>query len=119
MDDFEFDLAMARLPCATIPDGIPPAPVPPLSYFPPCGLDPRTSNPSTLNCRSADFNVTDDATLKGVDQQSVTSLNGVRVTDTIMSLVPTMATLKYCIRCLKLSVPAPHEYSTPSTVDDA
>lgn len=69
MDDFEFDLAMARLPMNTIPD---------------------------------DFDITDDKNLKNVDQQSVTSLNGVRVTDTIMTLVPTMATLKFAIRALKL-----------------
>ncbi|EKX37771.1 hypothetical protein GUITHDRAFT_158559 [Guillardia theta CCMP2712] len=69
MDEFEFDLAMARLSYATIPE---------------------------------DFDVTDDKHLKNVDQQSVTSLNGVRVTDTIRSLVPTMKTLKYCIRALKL-----------------
>lgn len=50
MDEFEFDLAMARLPYNQIPE---------------------------------DFDVTDDRHLKNVDQQSVTSLNGVRVTDTI------------------------------------
>eukprot|EP00961_Rhodomonas_salina_P142065 1912999-Rhodomonas_salina.3 len=50
MDEFEFDLAMARLSYNQIPD---------------------------------DFDVTDDRHLKNVDQQSVTSLNGVRVTDTI------------------------------------
>jgi len=72
MDDFEFDLAMARL------EG--------LSQLP------------------EDFDVTDDRHLKhvGDDARSITSLNGVRVTDTIRNLVPTMDTLKYCIRALKL-----------------
>ena len=49
-----------------------------------------------------DLDVTDDRHLRGVDTQSVTSLNGVRVTDTIQNLVPTMKTLKFCIRALKL-----------------
>jgi poly(A) polymerase len=72
MDDFEFDLAMARF--------------------------------EGLGALPEEFDVTDDKYLKfiGQDQQSITSLNGVRVTDTIRNLVPTMETLKYCIRALKL-----------------
>ena len=72
MDDFEFDLAMARL--------------------------------EGLSALPEEFDVTDDRYLKhiGSDSQSITSLNGVRVTDTIRNLVPTMETLKYCIRALKL-----------------
>lgn len=72
MDDFEFDLAMARL--------------------------------EGLSALPEEFDVTDDRYLRhiGSDSQSITSLNGVRVTDTIRNLVPTMETLKYCIRALKL-----------------
>ena len=72
MDDFEFDLAMARI--------------------------------EGLSALPEEFDVTDDRYLKhvGTDMQSITSLNGVRVTDTIRNLVPTMDTLKYCIRALKL-----------------
>lgn len=40
MDDFEFDLAMARLPLATIPDGIPP---PRTNHF--LGPHPKTPKP--------------------------------------------------------------------------
>jgi poly(A) polymerase len=72
MDGFEFDLAMARL------EGLASLP--------------------------EEFDVTDDRYLKhiGADMRSLTSLNGVRVTDTIRNLVPTMDTLKFCIRALKL-----------------
>ena len=72
MDGFEFDLAMAVF--------------------------------KSLNTLPEEFDVTHDMHLKHVagDMQSITSLNGVRVTDTIRNLVPTMETLKYCIRALKL-----------------
>ncbi len=73
MDGFEFDLAMAVF--------------------------------KSLPILPEEFDVTHDMHLKhvaGDDKQSITSLNGVRVTDTIRNLVPTMETLKYCIRALKL-----------------
>jgi poly(A) polymerase len=72
MDGFEFDLAMAVF--------------------------------KSLPILPEEFDVTHDMHLKHVagDMQSITSLNGVRVTDTIRNLVPTMETLKYCIRALKL-----------------
>jgi poly(A) polymerase Pap1 len=37
-----------------------------------------------------DFDITDDRHLRNLDTQSVTSLNGARVTDTIQKLVPQM-----------------------------
>ena len=49
-----------------------------------------------------DFDITDDRHLRNLDTQSVTSLNGARVTDTIQRVVPTMRTLKFAIRALKL-----------------
>ncbi|EKX37654.1 hypothetical protein GUITHDRAFT_41551, partial [Guillardia theta CCMP2712] len=48
-----------------------------------------------------DFDVTDDKHLKNVDPESVASLNSVRVTDTIRSLVPNLISFKYCIQALK------------------
>jgi len=72
MDDVEFDLAIARFK----------------------GLSQLPEN----------FDVTADRHLKhvGDDAHSIASIDGVRVTDAVCNLVPTMDPLKYCIRALKL-----------------
>ena len=41
-----------------------------------------------------DFDITDDRHLRNLDMQSVTSLNGARVTDTIQRLVPQMQVIR-------------------------
>ncbi|EFQ33262.1 uncharacterized protein GLRG_08406 [Colletotrichum graminicola M1.001] len=49
-----------------------------------------------------DFNVQDSGLLRGLDEAELRSLNGTRVTDEILSLVPEQATFKLALRAIKL-----------------
>jgi len=48
------------------------------------------------------FNIFDDNNLKNLDAKSVRSLNGSRVTDMILSLVPDVKSFRTALRCIKL-----------------
>lgn len=48
------------------------------------------------------FNIFDDNHLRGIDHKSVLSLNGARVTDMILSLVPNVDNFRTTLRCIKL-----------------
>lgn len=48
-----------------------------------------------------DLNLHDDAILEDVDNQSILSLNGLRVTDMIYSLVPNVDIFRASLRCIK------------------
>ncbi|EFA75017.1 polyA polymerase [Heterostelium album PN500] len=57
----------------------------------------------SLSSISEDMNdLIDDAYLKNLDDQSITSLNGCRVTDKILTLVPSRATFRMALRFIKL-----------------
>lgn len=47
------------------------------------------------------LNLLDDAHLRNLEDKSVLSLNGVRVTDSILSLVPEIPTFRIALRCIK------------------
>ncbi|OLN81818.1 Poly(A) polymerase pla1 [Colletotrichum chlorophyti] len=49
-----------------------------------------------------DFNVQDSSLLRGLDEAELRSLNGTRVTDEILGLVPEEATFKLALRAIKL-----------------
>ncbi|OHF00585.1 hypothetical protein CORC01_04124 [Colletotrichum orchidophilum] len=49
-----------------------------------------------------DFNVQDSGLLRGLDEAELRSLNGTRVTDEILSLVPEESTFKLALRAIKL-----------------
>lgn len=49
-----------------------------------------------------DLDLTDDSILKNLDQKCVRSLNGCRVTDEILNLVPNKETFRLCLRAIKL-----------------
>lgn len=49
-----------------------------------------------------DLNISYDFILEGMDEQSVRSLNGCRVADQIMNLVPNFPNFKTTLRCVKL-----------------
>uniref|UniRef100_A0A6A7G4G7 Poly(A) polymerase n=2 Tax=Hirondellea gigas TaxID=1518452 RepID=A0A6A7G4G7_9CRUS len=49
-----------------------------------------------------DFKISEDKNLRGVDPQSVRSLNGVRVTDMILDLVPNQEVFRTALHFLKL-----------------
>ncbi|KAF9875656.1 poly polymerase [Colletotrichum karsti] len=49
-----------------------------------------------------DFSVRDSSLLRGLDEAELRSLNGTRVTDEILSLVPEEATFKLALRAIKL-----------------
>ncbi|KAJ0288895.1 hypothetical protein CBS470a_004610 [Colletotrichum nupharicola] len=49
-----------------------------------------------------EFNVQDSGLLRGLDEAELRSLNGTRVTDEILSLVPEEATFKLALRAIKL-----------------
>ncbi|TDZ20897.1 Poly(A) polymerase pla1 [Colletotrichum orbiculare MAFF 240422] len=58
----------------------------------------------TGHCSAAsqDFQVKDSSLLRGLDEAELRSLNGTRVTDEILSLVPEEATFKLALRAIKL-----------------
>ena len=47
------------------------------------------------------LNLLDDSHLRNLEEKSVLSLNGVRVTDSILSLVPEIPTFRIALRCIK------------------
>lgn len=49
-----------------------------------------------------DFNLQDSNLLRGLDEPELRSLNGTRVTDEILSLVPEQGTFKLALRAIKL-----------------
>ncbi len=49
-----------------------------------------------------DFNVFDDIHFKDIDQKSILSLNGARVTDSILNLVPNVESFRATLRFIKL-----------------
>jgi poly(A) polymerase len=49
-----------------------------------------------------DLVLLDDALLKGLDERDVRSVNGSRVTDEILRLVPNMGAFRLALRCVKL-----------------
>ena len=49
-----------------------------------------------------DFNIFDDTILRQMDPKSVLSLNGPRVTDMILNLVPNIPNFRTALRCIKL-----------------
>lgn len=49
-----------------------------------------------------DFSVQDSSLLRGLDEAELRSLNGTRVTDEILGLVPEQATFKLALRAIKL-----------------
>jgi len=59
------------------------------------------------------FNIFDDNNLRGIDPQSVLSLNGCRVTDMILSLVPNIPNFRTTLRAIKHW--AQSEYTDPIT----
>ena len=50
----------------------------------------------------SNLNLLDVSLLKNLDQSSVRSLNGCRVTDAILSLVPNQASFRLALRAVKL-----------------
>ena len=58
----------------------------------------RLSHPSVAN----NLNLLDASLLKNLDQKSVRSLNGCRVTDAILSLVPNQESFRLALRAIKL-----------------
>jgi poly(A) polymerase len=48
------------------------------------------------------ISLADDAILKNCDNQSILSLNGRRVTDAILNLVPNQESFRITLRCIKL-----------------
>ena len=56
---------------------------------------------STLVTIPDSFNIFDDNNLRGIDDRSVLSLNGCRVTDMILSLVPNIPNFRTALRAIK------------------
>ena len=56
---------------------------------------------STLTSIPDHFNIFDDNNLRGIDDRSVLSLNGCRVTDMILSLVPNIPNFRTALRAIK------------------
>ncbi|EGF82778.1 hypothetical protein BATDEDRAFT_9489 [Batrachochytrium dendrobatidis JAM81] len=51
---------------------------------------------------SEDLDLSDDSLLKNLDDRCIRSLNGSRVTDDILRLVPNVETFRIALRCIKL-----------------
>lgn len=49
-----------------------------------------------------DLDLTDDSVLRGIDEKNARSLNGSRVTDSILSLVPNVERFRETLRAVKL-----------------
>jgi poly(A) polymerase len=49
-----------------------------------------------------DLNLMDDSVLKGIDERGARSLNGSRVTDSILDLVPNVDTFRDSLRAIKV-----------------
>jgi poly(A) polymerase len=49
-----------------------------------------------------DLDLTDDAVLRGIDERNARCLNGSRVTDSILSLVPNVERFRETLRAVKL-----------------
>ena len=60
----------------------------------------------------SNLNLLDITLLKNLDPQSVRSLNGCRVTDAILSLVPNQTSFRMALRAIKLW--AKSEQTTPT-----
>ena len=56
---------------------------------------------ATLTTIPDHFNIFDDNNLRGIDDRSVLSLNGCRVTDMILSLVPNIPNFRTALRAIK------------------
>lgn len=49
-----------------------------------------------------DLDLTDDSVLRGIDERNARCLNGSRVTDSILSLVPNVERFRETLRAVKL-----------------
>lgn len=49
-----------------------------------------------------DLDLTDDSVLRGIDEKTARCLNGSRVTDSILSLVPNVERFRETLRAVKL-----------------
>ena len=49
-----------------------------------------------------DLDLCNDSLLKGLDERCIRSLNGSRVTDEILKLVPNVDSFRIALRCIKL-----------------
>ncbi|KAJ0315352.1 hypothetical protein COL5a_012009 [Colletotrichum fioriniae] len=65
-------------------------------------IDLIFSRIAMLKQLNKDFNVQDSGLLRGLDEAELRSLNGTRVTDEILSLVPEESTFKLALRAIKL-----------------
>ena len=59
---------------------------------------------------SNQLNLLDVNLLKNLDQKCVRSLNGCRVTDAILSLVPNQDSFRLALRAIKLWAKSKHKY---------
>lgn len=59
-----------------------------------------------------DLDLKDDSILKNLDQKCVRSLNGCRVTDEILTLVPNVETFRLTLRTIKLWAKSESELTT-------
>lgn len=57
---------------------------------------------SALSVLPEDLDIKATSMLRSIDEQSVRSLNGCRVTDTILNEVPNIPTFRTALRCIKL-----------------
>ena len=64
-------------------------------------FDLQYAHIATLSSISDAFNIFDDNNLRGIDEQTVRSLNGCRVTDLILSLVPNIPNFRTALRAVK------------------
>lgn len=54
-----------------------------------------------ISATKSDVNLLDNAVLKGMDEKCILSINGNRVTDEILNLVPNINTFHSALRCIK------------------